>query len=85
MTTSTRTERLVQMANQIGVFFEAMPDEDEALEGIAEHIRRYWAPDMRKELLEVVSLQGSGGLTAVVNRSLEKHRGVLMPSSAASR
>ena len=33
---------LVRMANRIGEFFEAMPERDEALQGIAEHIRKFW-------------------------------------------
>ena len=36
------TDPLVKMANQIGHFFEAMPDRPEALEGIAQHIRKFW-------------------------------------------
>ena len=30
------------MANQIGSFFEARSDRTEALEGIAQHIRKFW-------------------------------------------
>ena len=45
------SENLVRMANRIGDFFEAMPDSDEALAGIAAHIRRFWEPRMRRELL----------------------------------
>ncbi|HDR9806869.1 TPA: formate dehydrogenase subunit delta, partial [Burkholderia cenocepacia] len=40
------SEHLIDMANQIGAFFESMPDRDEALTGIAEHIRRFWEPRM---------------------------------------
>ena len=45
------SENLIRMANRIGDFFEAMPDTDEALVGIAMHIRRFWEPRMRRELL----------------------------------
>ena len=45
------TERLIQMANAIGQFFEAMPDREEALDGVAAHLRRYWAPSLREALL----------------------------------
>ncbi|RQR21294.1 formate dehydrogenase, partial [Burkholderia sp. Bp9143] len=41
---------LIDMANQIGAFFESMPDREEALSGIAEHIRRFWEPRMRRAL-----------------------------------
>ena len=32
---------LVDMANRIGDFFESMPDRDEAIDNIADHIRRF--------------------------------------------
>ena len=41
---------LVSMANQIGQFFSAYPDREEALEGIANHIRKFWEPRMRLKL-----------------------------------
>lgn len=47
---------LVRMANQIAQFFSAYPEED-AIEGIREHLQKFWAPSMRKELLAV-----AGGL-----------------------
>jgi len=39
------------MANQIGEFFEAMPDRDEALLGISVHLHNFWEPRMRSQLL----------------------------------
>lgn len=32
---------LIDMANQIGEFFASMPDRDEGLAGVADHIRRF--------------------------------------------
>ena len=43
-------DNLVGMANQIGEFFDAMPDRAEALDGIEQHLRRFWAPRMRQQL-----------------------------------
>ena len=37
-----KTEHLISMVNRIGQFFQAMPDHDEALEGIAMHVKRFW-------------------------------------------
>jgi formate dehydrogenase subunit delta len=64
---------LVEMANQIGEFFEAMPDRDEALAGIATHIRKFWAPRMRAAL--AAHLAGAGGepLTPIVREALQRH------------
>jgi len=59
-------ENLVRMANRIGEFFEAMPDPEEAREGIAQHLRRYWEPRMRRELLAHVAATGGTGLRPLV-------------------
>ena len=72
---------LVHMANRIGEFFDALPDADEAKEGIAEHLRRYWEPRMRRALLEHVA-QGGGGLLPLVREALEVHRETLQPAPA---
>ena len=53
-------QHLVRMANNIGDFFEAMPDRQEALDGIAGHIKRYWEPRMRKEMMAYINAGGEG-------------------------
>ncbi|HEY8707507.1 MAG TPA: formate dehydrogenase subunit delta [Burkholderiaceae bacterium] len=71
------TDALIRMANQIGSFFEAMPDRTEALEGIAQHIRKFWEPRMRRELLARVDGGGSAELSAMVAEAIVQHRDVL--------
>ena len=44
-------DSLIKMANQIGSFFEAMPDREQAVADIAGHLRRTWDPRMRMQLL----------------------------------
>ena len=46
-----KTERLVTMANDIGHFFNAEADKNVAAQGVANHIKRYWDPRMRREML----------------------------------
>ena len=57
------SEGLVQRANAVGRFFEAMPDRQEAIDGVATHFRRYWAPSLREELL--AQAQGEQALQAL--------------------
>ena len=71
------TDPLVRMANQIGAFFEAMPDRAEALEGIALHIKRFWEPRMRRELVARVEGGGSAGLNSMVAEALRLYRSEL--------
>ena len=68
---------LIRMANQIGNFFEAMPDRGEALEGIAQHIKKFWEPRMRRELLSSLDSGGATELSATVSEAIAKHRSVL--------
>jgi formate dehydrogenase subunit delta len=75
---------LVDMANQIGEFFDSMPDHEEALDGIANHIHKYWAPRMRTPILEALDDPAmSAKLHPIVLKALTKHREVLTPAVAA--
>ena len=75
-----QVDSLVRMANQIGTFFEAMPDRVEALEGIAHHLKRFWEPRMRRALLAHVDQIDPGDttdLSAIVVEAISLHRDVL--------
>ena len=64
---------LVHMANRIGEFFQAMPDRQEALTGVATHIRKFWDPRMRRQLLAHVEQHGGEGLSELVLDALRTH------------
>jgi formate dehydrogenase subunit delta len=53
-------EHLVAMANQIGDFFGAEPDKDEAAVQTAGHLRRFWEPRMRKQIIAHGEAKGDG-------------------------
>lgn len=53
-------ERLVQMANDIGRYFAAEPDREEAVAGIASHLKRFWEPRMRAAILAHLAAGGEG-------------------------
>ena len=52
-------DRLVVMANQIADFFSPYPPERRA-EGIRNHLRTYWDPRMRQDLIEYIAAGGEG-------------------------
>jgi formate dehydrogenase subunit delta len=52
-------ERLVYMANQIGTFFKSQGP-DEVVTGIATHIRQFWDPRMRREIVAHLNAGGAG-------------------------
>ena len=57
-------DNLVRMANRIGEFFAAMPDREEAKDGIAQHLRRFWEPRMRRILYAPLDSTPSSGVVA---------------------
>jgi formate dehydrogenase subunit delta len=70
-------ENLVTMANQIGTFFDSYPDKVEASTEISGHLRRYWAPRMRVQLLSHVDDERGEGLSVIVLASIRDHRALL--------
>ena len=50
---------LVKMANEIGEFFAQSPDREEAIVSIAAHLRNFWEPRMRRELIAYAQASGS--------------------------
>jgi formate dehydrogenase subunit delta len=45
------TSQLEKMANDIGDFFRGQSDRETAIEGIRNHINRFWTPRMKQKLL----------------------------------
>lgn len=72
-------QNLIHMANQIGGFYEAMPDQQEALLGISGHLHNFWEPRMRKQLLEYVDTQDGKSLKPIVVSAIREHREKLLP------
>ncbi|WP_029001698.1 formate dehydrogenase subunit delta [Azohydromonas australica] len=69
---------LVHMANRIGDFFQAMPDREEAVEGIAEHLRKFWEPRMRRLMLEHVDQAGTAALHPLMAQAVQEQRASLL-------
>ncbi|HSW18802.1 MAG TPA: formate dehydrogenase subunit delta [Ramlibacter sp.] len=73
-------DNLVHMANRIGEFFQAMPDREESLDEIAQHLRKFWEPRMRRELLAHLDGADGAGLLAIVKDAVTAHREALAPA-----
>jgi formate dehydrogenase subunit delta len=43
---------LVKMANDIGTFYQSLPDRNEAITSIATHLKNFWEPRMRREIID---------------------------------
>ncbi len=63
-------DRLVYMANQIGKFFEVQRA-DEVVPGIANHIKKFWDPRMRKAIFAYLD-EGGADLDPPVREAIER-------------
>jgi len=52
-------EQLVTMANDIAAFFKGAADQD-AAHDMAAHLRRYWDPRMRRQIIDHCNAGGEG-------------------------
>ena len=62
---------LIKMANDIGSFFKSEPDRTLAISGIEQHIRNFWEPRMRKEIVEYIE-NGGTDLMDIVAEAVKK-------------
>jgi len=64
---------LIQMLNRIGDFFDAIPDRDQAMAGIADHVKKFWERSMRQQL-EVMLAQPEHAeqIKPVIREALER-------------
>lgn len=66
-------EKLIKMANQIGDFFEANPDDEEAKQEIASHLKKFWNSVMIKAIVTHVQQQQGEGLHPKVLAAIQQH------------
>jgi formate dehydrogenase subunit delta len=71
-------QNLIHMANQIGAFFEAMPDHEEALLGVANHLHSFWEPRMLRQLLDYMDAENGKDLKPIVVSAIRTHRSKLL-------
>lgn len=64
------TDTLVRMANDIGKFFRAQ-GEERAAAGIANHIKLFWEPRMKKQIFAHLD-EGGAGLDPITLKGLQK-------------
>ncbi|MBI5791557.1 MAG: formate dehydrogenase subunit delta [Rhodocyclales bacterium] len=67
-----KLEKLIAMANQIGAFFEAMPDREQAVADVANHLRRSWEPRMRQQILACLGTAEEAQLKPLVREALRR-------------
>jgi len=68
-----KTKKLITMANQIGDFFEAYPNENEAMQGIANHLNSFWNSVMIESIVAHVQQNKGEGLHPRVIAAIKQH------------
>jgi formate dehydrogenase subunit delta len=66
-----KIDYLVKMANEIGDFFAAESKPEEAANAVANHLRRFWDPRMRAQIL-AHHAQGGVGLSDLARQAVAK-------------
>nr|WP_276511031.1 formate dehydrogenase subunit delta [Eoetvoesiella caeni] len=79
---------MIRLANRIGDFFEAMPDRAEGIEGVADHIQKFWEPRMRTAMLDFLQESPDGktptaALNAITLAAITENKQRLTPKSPA--
>jgi formate dehydrogenase subunit delta len=64
---------LIKMANNIGSFFESEPDRPKAVKAVADHIRSFWDPRMRTQILRYLDEGKTEGLSPIALDALRTH------------
>lgn len=62
---------LIKMANNIGSFFQSEPDRDTAINGVEQHLRNFWEPRMRRQIVDYVQ-QGGTELHELVSAAVKR-------------
>ena len=74
-------KKLVKMANEIAAFFAAEPERKTAVAGVTAHLKRFWEPRMRREILAVLDRGGEHGMVPLVVEALQTNRKALEPAA----
>ena len=65
-------ERLAEMANDIANFFAAEPDREVAINGVANHLKKFWDPRMRRQILAYVGEHGGRELNELARAGVAR-------------
>ncbi|HUN70796.1 MAG TPA: formate dehydrogenase subunit delta [Steroidobacteraceae bacterium] len=61
---------LIKMANEISAYFASEPDGEQAAKDVAGHLRRYWEPRMRRQIIMYSEQRQGAGLSDLALRGV---------------
>ncbi len=69
---SQTRETLITMANQIATFFQSQGAPDLAARDTAQHIKDFWAPRMRRDLLDMIAAGEAQRLSPIASDAMHR-------------
>jgi formate dehydrogenase subunit delta len=73
---------LIKMTNEISEFFRTASEPDQAARDVAAHIRRYWEPRMRAQMLDYYEQRQGAGLTELAKSGIAVLHAAARPAPA---
>lgn len=64
------TDLMIKMLNEISAFFDGEDDKEHAAQEVKNHVRRYWEPRMRTQLLDYFKERQGAGLSQLALRAV---------------
>ena len=61
---------LIKMTNEIGEFFAGTAEAPEAARAVANHLKRYWEPRMRAQMITYFEQRDGAGLTEIARSAV---------------
>ncbi len=61
---------LIKMTNEIGEFFAGTTDVDAAAAAVANHLKRYWEPRMRAQMISYYEERQGAGLSDLAKKAV---------------
>ncbi len=68
---SMHNDNLIKMANDIGAFFQGEPDRCAAVQGVVEHLHKFWEPRMRQQIIAHYR-EGGVGLSDLAKEAVQQ-------------
>lgn len=76
---------LIKMTNEISAYFAAEPDAEQAAKDVAGHLKRFWEPRMRRQIITYYEQRQGAGLSDLALRGVALLAASEAPTAAPPR
>ncbi|MBW4051578.1 MAG: formate dehydrogenase subunit delta [Proteobacteria bacterium] len=73
---------LIKMTNEISAYFAAEPDTEQAAKDVAGHLKRFWEPRMRRQMITYYEERQGAGLSDLALRGVALLAAAEAPTAA---